>query len=54
MGGWVESKIRLISAKTEAEAWLGLAELGNMSGMVKITQKQLLTEEEVFVVRSNP
>ena len=27
-GGWVESRIRLISAETEAEALLGLAELG--------------------------
>ena len=29
-GGWVESIIRLISAKAEAEALLGLAELGNI------------------------
>ena len=29
-GGWVESIIKLISAKAEAEAWLGLDELGNM------------------------
>ena len=28
--GWVESRIRLISAKAEAEALLGLAELGNI------------------------
>ena len=28
-GGWVESRIRLISAETKAEALLGLAELGN-------------------------
>ena len=28
-GGWVESIIRLISAEAEAEALLGLAELGN-------------------------
>ena len=28
-GGWVESRIRLISAETEADALLGLAELGN-------------------------
>ena len=28
--GWVESIIRLISAEAEAEALLGLAELGNM------------------------
>ena len=27
--GWVESIIRLISAEAEAEALLGLAELGN-------------------------
>ena len=30
--GWVESRIRLISAETEAEALLGLAELGNKCG----------------------
>ena len=29
VGGWVESRIRLISAEAEAEALLGLAELGN-------------------------
>ena len=29
--GWVESEIRLISAEAEAEALLGLAELGNMN-----------------------
>ena len=29
-GGWVESRIRLISAEAEAEALLGLAELGNI------------------------
>ena len=28
--GWVESRIRPISAETEAEALLGLAELGNI------------------------
>ena len=28
--GWVESRIRLISAEAEAEALLGLAELGNI------------------------
>ena len=31
MGGWVESRIRLISAEAEAEALLGLAELGNIT-----------------------
>ena len=31
VGGWVESRIRLISAETEAEALLGLAELGKIS-----------------------
>ena len=29
--GWVESIIKLISAEAEAEALLGLAELGNKS-----------------------
>ena len=29
-GGWVESIIRLISTEAEAEALLGLAELGNI------------------------
>ena len=28
--GWVESIIKLISAEAEAEAWLGLAELGHI------------------------
>ena len=28
-GGWEESRIKLISAEAEAEALLGLAELGN-------------------------
>ena len=30
MGGWKESRIKLISAEAKAEAFLGLAELGNM------------------------
>ena len=35
-GGWVESRIRLISAETEAEALLGLAELGNITIIIRI------------------
>ena len=30
-GGWEEVIIKLISAEAEAEAWLGLAELGNIN-----------------------
>ena len=31
VGGWDESRIKLISAESEAEALLGLAKLGNIA-----------------------
>ena len=41
--GWLESIIRLISAKAEAEASLGLAELGNyMSNLIYIPTVEIV------------
>ena len=34
---WVESRIKLISAEAEAEALLGLAELGNKKDILLVT-----------------
>ena len=46
-GGWVESIIKLISAKAEAEALLGLAELGKCELKVEVKTKKKIEIEEV-------
>ena len=47
MVGWVESIISLISAETEAEALLCLAELGN-SVFCKATEKYLSSDRDSY------
>ena len=42
MGGWEEMIIRLISTEAEAEAWLSLAKLGNISVNVLIQKYKTL------------
>ena len=46
--GWVESRIRLISAETEAEALLGLAELGKNEKCSKLHELATKLAEHII------
>ena len=49
VGGWVESIIGLISAEAEAEALLGLAEIGNI---ILILLRSNILKTEQFIPRT--